>query len=104
MSPCGGRCNSNPGDNDLSQASEILMTGSEFEPQDRIKSQSCTKIGAVYPLKTRAAQGCFKLSTGKCRCLEKRCPEWLKNTRYCGLLLTCTTDSGTFSSAAVKKL
>ena len=64
----------------------------------------CPESGAVLAQKPRAMQGLFRLSTGKWRCLDKRCREWLQNTRYCGLLLTCTTDSGTFSSAAVKEL
>ena len=44
------------------------------------------------------------LSTGKRLCLEERCRECKQNTRYCGFLLTGTTDSGIFSSAAVIRL
>jgi hypothetical protein len=54
--------------------------------------------------KARTVQGPFELSTGKCPCLAIRCRERQRNTRYCGLLLTCTTWSGIFSSAAVNRL
>jgi hypothetical protein len=45
MSPCGGRCISNPGDNDLSQASEILMTGSELNRRIGSKARVAPKSG-----------------------------------------------------------
>jgi hypothetical protein len=63
----------------------------------------CTRFEAVSTPKTRPVQGCFELSTGKWRCLGIGCGECQRNTRYCGLLLTCTTGSGIFSSAAVKQ-
>ena len=50
------------------------------------------------------AQGDFPLSTGEGRCLAGRCRECEGNTISCGLLLTCTTGSGIFSSAAVNWL
>jgi hypothetical protein len=53
---------------------------------------------------TRVRRGRFELSTGKWQCLACWCGECRRNTRYCGLLLTCTTGSGIFSSAAVIEL
>ena len=60
--------------------------------------------GRFWRLKSASAQGSFELSTGKWPCLEGRCRKCKQNTRYCGFLLTCTIDSGIFSSAAVNGL
>jgi hypothetical protein len=52
----------------------------------------------------RVAQCSFELSTGNWLYLAGWCGKCKENTRYSGFLLTRTTESGIFSSAAVKRL
>jgi hypothetical protein len=59
---------------------------------------------ADWAARIRVPQGRLELSTGNLLCLESRCQKNKQNTRYCGFLLTSTTDSGIFSSAALKHL
>jgi hypothetical protein len=61
-------------------------------------------FSAKSPSKTRAPQGWPELSTGNGLCLESWSREGEQNTTYSGLLLTCATDSGTLSSAAINGL
>jgi hypothetical protein len=67
-------------------------------------TRSYTGFGATHPTQTRTAPGQSELSTGKRCYLLTRVPDCEENTRCCGLLLTCTTDSVTFPSAAVNRL
>jgi hypothetical protein len=48
--------------------------------------------------------GLLEISTGKRPYLVSWCPKRQQNTRCCGFLLTRTTDSGIFSSAAINGL
>jgi hypothetical protein len=68
---------------------------------DGYDTRICIDRGAILISKILIPRGYFELSTGKWPCLENRCAKCKENTICCGLLLTCTTDSGTFSSAAV---
>jgi hypothetical protein len=74
------------------------------EDWDRVRRRIAQVSARISTPEVRAVQGCFQLSTGKWRCLGIGCRECEGNTRYCGLLLTCTTGSGIFSSAAVNRL
>jgi hypothetical protein len=75
----------------------------DFGP-DTSEAGHCTGIDANSRAETRITQGSPELSTGNCLCFESGYPECKENTRCCGFLLTCTTDSGIFSSAAVNGL
>ena len=68
-------------------------------------------LGHFLAPQSRVCQACFALSTAKLaefrdRVLDFASRYWKceENTRYCGLLLTCPTDSGIFSSTAVNGL
>ena len=61
-------------------------------------------LSAKQTARRRVRQSHLRISTGNWRCLESRCAKYQQNTRCCGLLLTRTTDSGIFSSAAVNGL
>jgi hypothetical protein len=61
-------------------------------------------FGQIGQAETRAPLGSLELSTGKCLYLQTWCPKSKENTRCCGFVLTYTTESGTFSSAALNGL
>jgi hypothetical protein len=76
-------------------AIERVRTSPGFFAQDSGQSLS------IHP---RTALGRFELSTQKSLCLEAGCRKCTSNTRYCGFVLTRTTESAIFSSAAVNRL
>ncbi|MGA7857411.1 MAG: hypothetical protein WCA11_05775, partial [Terracidiphilus sp.] len=65
------------------------------------KTQACTAFEANEARKTRFRQGSLSFPQAIWPPLETRYRECEQNTRCCGLRLTCTIDSGIFSSAAV---
>jgi hypothetical protein len=60
----------------------------------------CTELEADSIPKASVVRGCFEFPTGNWRRLGIGCRECHRNTRYCGLLLTCTRGSGTISFIA----
>jgi hypothetical protein len=73
-------------------------------PKKTAEAGFASNLEQVLEAEVRAAQGRFELSTGNRLCLATGCRERKQNTRYCGLLLTCTTDSAIFSSATLIRL
>jgi hypothetical protein len=68
------------------------------------KTQACTGFEAIPARETRSWQASLSFPQAIWLSFESRYRECEQNTRCCGLRLTCTIDSGIFSSAAVNGL
>ena len=64
------------------------------------EARSTGKASELKPAQGKGIYGFHRLMYGVCGSEVRNSKQ---NTRYCGLVLTCPRDSGTFSSAALKR-